>query len=101
MTAALAICAFLFALLAFIVSVGTLTYVLARRFSTVQHVPVPVGDTMYQYDLPPKVTQAEDGTPVVEQRPPVTMTEQEYERAQRLQRLEEEYEAEAAAIDFD
>jgi hypothetical protein len=100
MTQALAISAFLFSIVSFLMATGTLVYLLARRFSTVEQVPVPSGETVYQYDLPPKITTGEDGAPVVTPRPPVSYTEEQYEKQKRLAALEAAYEQEAADLDF-
>lgn len=101
MTLALAICAFIFSFIAFALATGTLVYLLARRFSTVERLPSPeASETIYQYDLPPQIRQDDDGTPVAVPRPPVSMSELEYEKHQRLTAMEARYEEQAADIDF-
>ncbi len=53
MQEALAICALIFSVLAFVIATGTLTYVLARRFSTVEVQQAPVvPQTTYEFEQP-------------------------------------------------
>lgn len=100
MELALALTACIFALLAFVTAVGTLTYVLARRFSTHETRYEAPGETVYQFEQPPKVTTGEDGQPEIIPRPPVTLTEAEYAKRQRMSEMESGFESAAADLDF-
>ncbi len=83
---------------------GTLTYVLARRFSTHEvRFDHNQPETTYQYEAPPSWSPTDAaGGPESQlvQPPPVTLTQAEYEKRARLARLEEEFEEQAADIDF-
>jgi len=105
MVAALAVSAFVFAFLAFLMAGGTLVYVLARRFSTHE---VRYGnaeaETRYEYDLPPQWTDRDDaggpGDIRPQSQPTVSFTQSEIEKRQRLAEMEAALEARLASEDF-
>lgn len=95
----LSIAALIFAFLAFVTSVGTLTYLLARRFSTHETQFVPAGETQHYFPNPP--AWARDPAADPNDTPgPLTLTEEEYQRRQRLAAMEREDEEYAAGLEI-
>ncbi len=100
MSLGLAIAAFAFSFLSLVASLGTLVYLLARRFSTVETKLVPVAseETQHHFENAPTWAQ-EPGTPA-EDRTPVTLSEADYQKRMRLAALERQYEESAADLDI-
>lgn len=100
MPLALAICGFVFGLLGLIISAGTLIYVLARRFSTheVRYQAPADLETRYEFDLPLK--RHDDGVVTYERPPPVSLSQEEVEKRERLAQMEAAFDERVADLDF-
>ncbi len=98
MELAFALCACVFALLAFVMASATLIYVLARRFSTVElrQIPVPAEETRYEVDG--GIKQGMDGP---EERPPVSLTSAEHEKFERMRQAEARFEQSVEEDSYD
>jgi hypothetical protein len=97
MLLAAALCALFLSVCAFLMAGGTLIYVLARRFSTVEirQVPVETGETIYETE-DPRPTGDLDAP----KRPPVSLTSAEHEKFERLRQLEARFEEAVESDDY-
>lgn len=96
MELAFSIVSLIFSFLAFVTAVGTLTYLLARRFSTHEvRYDNSQAETTFQYDAPQSEAGEESRRPT-----PVNVSQAEHDRMLHMAELEAQFEQRVSDIDF-